>query len=196
MPPYDNLNGLKTRYTRSSSHIKGTGSMNAGTAQELRLATYVKSQGYTDIHHGEATVKTRLGLPAGPGCKCADLLGLAPGGTLPKRLIVAESKGTEVAKAIKQLGNAAAAALEAFGSSIQKLELLLYRSELRALPIGLSPGPGYLVSNGNSIHDFVLIDATSSVQKPARAICDLGPPWNRWSAKLQTYTIHVYVERV
>jgi hypothetical protein len=51
--------------------------MDGGTAQELRLAAYLKSQGYIDVLHGEAAIKTKLGLPAGPGCKCADVLGLA-----------------------------------------------------------------------------------------------------------------------
>ena len=68
-------------------------------------------------------------------------LALLLAATRPNGLIAAESKGTEVAKAIKQLGNAAAASMETFGSSIQKLELLLYRSELQKLDVGLSPGP-------------------------------------------------------
>lgn len=170
--------------------------MDTGAAQELRLAAYLKSQGYTEVLHGELVVKAKLGLPAGPGCKCADVLGLAPGGKTPKRVIVAESKGTDVRKAIKQLGNAAAAAIQIFGSSIQYLDLLLYRSELRMLDVGLSPGPGYLVSKGSSPHEFVLIDATTNMQAPARATCDLGLPWNRANARLQAHTIRVYVERV
>lgn len=115
---------------------------------------------------------------------------------MPLRIIVAESKGKEVAKAIKQLGNAAAASMETFGSSIQKLELLLYRSELQKLDVGLSPGPGYLVSRGDAPHEFALVDATTDVQTPARAICDLGAPWSRWNSALQKYTIRVFVERV
>ena len=146
--------------------------------------------------HGEAVVKTKLGLPAGPGCKCADVLSLAPGRKTPQRVIVAECRGTDVHKAIKQLGNAAAAAMQVFGSSIQYLDLLLYRSELRTLDIGLSPGPGYLVATGVSPHEFVLIDANTNVQTPARATCDLGQLWNRWNPKLQTHTIRVYIERV
>ncbi|MBV8772761.1 MAG: hypothetical protein JO033_18730 [Acidobacteriaceae bacterium] len=150
--------------------------MDTGTAQECVWLRIFKSQRYTDILHGELAVKAKLGLPAGPGCKCADVLGLAPGGGIPRPVIVAESKGTDVDKSIKQLGNAAAAAVEAFGSSIQNLELLLYRSELRTLDVGLSPGPGYLLSKGNSPHEFVLIDATTNVRTRARAMCDLGRP--------------------
>jgi hypothetical protein len=140
--------------------------------------------------------RSRVGLPTGPGCKCADVLGLAPDKRSPHRIVIAESKGTEVSKAINQLGNASAAALERFGSSAQQFELLLYRSELRLLDVGLSPGPGYLVTKGSSAHDFLLVDATTQARPLARAKCDLGAPWSRWNSKLQSMNIHVYVERV
>ncbi len=169
--------------------------MDAGSAQELRLIQHLRTSGYTEIIHGEEAVKRMLGLPAGPGCKCADVLAFVPDKRKPAKAVLAESKGTEVAKAIKQLGNAAAAAIERYGTALD-IELLLYRSELRVLDVGLSPGPGFLVEPGATPRDFTLIDATSAARSLARAKCDLGAPWSRWNPNLQLRPIRVFVEQV
>jgi hypothetical protein len=168
--------------------------MDVGSAQEQRLVQHLRSRGFADIVHGEEAVKRTLGLPAGPGYKCADVLGFTPNKIAIQRIVVAESKGTEVSKALKQLGNTAVAVMERYGIHPQ-LELLLYRSELRNLPAGRAPGPGFLVKARTTPKTFILIDATCEARPVARASCDLTAPWNRWSSGLQRYEIQVFVEQ-
>jgi len=168
--------------------------MDTGLAQELRLVQYLHMRGCANPIRGEDKIKSKLGVPAGPGYKCADVLGFAPDENLIQTIMIAESKGTKVDRALIQLGNTAAAVMERYGMERQ-VELLLYRSELRALDVGLSPGPGYLVKPGPAPKTFILIDATSDTRFPARAKCDLAAPWNRWNSRLQQYEIQVFVEQ-
>jgi len=167
--------------------------MSNGSAQEMRLVSYLKTQGFSDVIHGEAAIKTELGLPLGPSVKCADVVAFSPNKLHCRRCSVAESKGTSVADSLKQLGNAAAGVLEHFGTNLE-LRLLVYRSTLKELDVGLSPGPGYLVKPTASPNVFQLQDATTSVSSLARASCELGVPWNRWNSLLRVLTVEVYVE--
>lgn len=166
--------------------------MNLGSAQEMRLVQYLRGRGYLETIHGEEAVKKELGLP-GLTCKCADVLGLCATKTPCRRVIVAESKGTDVASCIKQLGNAGAGVFEHFGAQLE-LRLLLYRSGLRRLPEGLSPGPGYLVKATPIPNLYHLLDASSHLISLARARCELSLPWIRWNSRLQQLVIEVYVE--
>jgi hypothetical protein len=164
-----------------------------GAAQELRLVQHLRSQGYAEIVHGEEFVKRELGLPLGSGVKCADVLGYLPNKRAIGRIVIAESKGTNVATAVRQIGNAAAAVFERYGAN-RDTKLLLYTSAVRKLDIGLSPGPGYLLRNKDGQHLFVLLDATSVPSTTAHAQCELGAPWIRWNSKLYQMEIDVYVE--
>jgi hypothetical protein len=168
--------------------------MNAGSAQEIRLIQYLKAQGYRDILHGEDVVKKDLGLPAGQFCKCADAIGFLPAKKTCHQVVVAESKGTDVAKAILQLGNSAAGVLNTYGQLVE-VRLLLYRSGLKQLRgVGLSPGHGYLVraTPDPTLHE--LLDATSDRAFPARAKCELAEDFSRWNNVLRNLTIEVCVE--
>jgi hypothetical protein len=166
--------------------------MNAGFEQEKRLVPYLKQLGYLEVVPGENDIKRLLDLPF--SCKCADILAFSPTRALYNRIVVAESKGTDVASSLTQLGNAAAGVLEKFGDS-KDLKLLLYRSELLKLSVGLSPGPGYLVEATNDPKVYKLLNATSEdTSLLARAKCELVRPWSEWNAHLQKLVIEVHVE--
>jgi hypothetical protein len=168
--------------------------MDAGSAQEIRLIQYLKGQGYRDIIHGETDVKKDLGLPAGHSCKCADAIGFLPAKKTCRRVVVAESKGTDVAKAILQLGNSAAGVLNTYGQMVE-IRLLLYRSGLKQLRgVGLSPGHGYLVRATSDPKVYELLDATSDRSFPARAKCELSQDFSRWNGVLRNLTIEVCVD--
>jgi hypothetical protein len=167
--------------------------MSTGSAQEMRLVQYLKRQGYAEVIHGEEAVKAAVGLPTGPSCKCADVVAFLPARPGCREAVVAESKGTGVASAIKQLGNAAAGVLETRGRQIE-VRLLLYRSVLKKLPVGLSPGPGYLVQTTADPKLYQLLDATSHQTSLARAKCELPGVLHKWNSVLQKLVIEVCVE--
>jgi hypothetical protein len=172
--------------------------MNAGFEQEKRLVPYLRQLGYRDVVPGENDIKRLLDLPF--SCKCADVLAFSPTRELWNQIVVAESKGTDVVSSLTQLGNTAAGVLEKFGATKEKfdvskdLKLLLYRSELRELAAGLSPGPGYLVKATNDPKVYELLQATSETISLARAKCELDPPWSKCNAHLKKLVIKVYVE--
>lgn len=162
-------------------------------AQELRLVEYLRTRGYREIVHGEEAVRELLELPDQPGCKCADVLGFAPSQRIVQRVVIAESKGTEISRAVLQLGNAAAGVIEKYGTE-PKLELLLYLPALRKVEAGLSPGPGYLVEPGGSPGRWTLLTARQELRKPERARCELDLRWSRWNPFLAKYQVVVMVE--
>jgi hypothetical protein len=162
--------------------------------QEGRLKRFVEKLGYLDTYATEEVVKRKLGLPTGPNVKCADLLGIFPGKGYGPRVIIGESKGTEVRKSLTQLGNAAAGVLQKFGPG-STITLLLYREKFTNEPAGWSPGGGFVVGVAlNHPHgSFQLIKASETAIR-ASADCELGPPWNKWVGSVAKLPIAVYVE--
>jgi len=164
--------------------------MNTGAEQELRLIQHVKEQGYADVIFGEAAIRKELELPF---CECADVVAFFPNRAAFRRIVVAESKGTQVSKAVRQLSNTVAGVLEHYGEKID-LKLLLYVPGLKVLPVGLSPGPLYLVKATSEPRLYQLLEAKTSEPLLARLRCELTSPWNRRNHSMQRFTIDVYVE--
>jgi len=165
--------------------------MSNGSVQEERLVSLLQREGYLDVLHGEADIKALLGLPA--ECNCADVLAFKASRLTGGDIVVAESKGTDVHHALIQLGNAAAGALARYTTAGIRLRLLVYVPRFRQLPVGMSPGPGYLVHSGpGSSHE--LLDARSETSFAARAHCVLGNPWESHNVELQRIPVEVYSE--
>lgn len=119
---------------------------NVGEKQERHLFDYLRfERGCLQVIEGDRQVRNFLGMKG--MLKCADALGLhqplnAAG---PRRVTVAESKGTDMDSAVEQLGNAAAGVFEKFGRET-KVDLLVMVPTLQERPSGaLSPGHGYRV---------------------------------------------------
>ncbi len=134
-----------------------------------------------------------IGLPAGPSCKCADVVAFKPARMTCREVVVAESKGTGIARALQQLGNTAAAVFQSCGRQID-VRLLLYCSRLVKLPGGLSPGNGYFVQATADASLYQLLNATSHQIFPARAKCELPGVLGKWNAVLEDMVVEVYVE--
>jgi len=115
-----------------------------GWKQEKRLFDYLRYQRHCiEVIEGDKAVRAYLGIP--DGFKCADALGLhQPSGAAgPRRVTVAESKGTDMDSAVEQLGNAAAGVLAKFGRETT-VDLLVMVPGLQERPGGnLSPGQGF-----------------------------------------------------
>jgi hypothetical protein len=169
--------------------------MSTGTAQEQRLVTYLRSIGWMNIVHDDQKVKPVLGLPPGPGIKCADVLGFSSEDQKKStRIVVAESKGTDIPSALRQIGNAAAGVYECFGQNRQ-VRLLLYTNALRNVKGKLSPGPGYFAEPLGKPHLYRIIDATKSMTGPeVHPECDLAFPYSKWRPIVVRMNVELYVE--
>jgi hypothetical protein len=175
-----------------------------GDAQEARAKDFVRRLGYGDVVIGEANIKKLLCITVigGADSNCADIVGFKPAFKNAVSAIVCESKGTDVEHALVQLGNVAAAMVEHFAAEKRSVEILLlvYRSTVRKLDIGDSPGPGYITGEPNLSDLRPLIDAGTAERKPAPASASVDmkrldvrlSKWGRHVAKLPVY---VYVER-
>jgi hypothetical protein len=161
-----------------------------GTAQEQRLIQYLRTQGYSHFVVPDEPVRNYLGLK--PSDKCADVLAMRSATLLDRHLLIAESKGTNVAHALLQIGNAAAAALQKHGNTVQ-LKLLLFVPSFRRVPDGLSPGPGYIAKPAAD-GTLILYDATSSRLAQAKAPVRLGAPFSAWQAQVGALPVIVYAE--
>lgn len=179
--------------------------MALGEAQEARAKQFVLRLGYADVIAGEDEIKRLLKMKPvieGAKAKCADIVGFKPGFNKAISAIVCESKGTNVEHSLLQLGNVAAAILDHFDPASwlwNSLTLLVYRSQVVRLPIGNSPGPGYLV--GEAVHSGlrVLLDAGTTERRaaPATASIDLKRIDQRlipWGARVARLPVYVYVE--
>lgn len=166
--------------------------MAGGSAQERQLVGYLAGRGCGDLIHPDPEVRRILNLPA--GCKCADVLGYQPNRTAVNGVVVAESKGTDVYRALRQLGNAAAGALQRHGALI-RVRLLVYVPSLKKEPAGPSPGPGFLAGNRLGPKLYQLLDASSTQAFPARAVCELGPPWAQWGGMISHLPVELYVDQ-
>ena len=165
--------------------------MAPGEAQELRLEQYLRShRRCTEVFRPDHLVRQELQLPQ--NCKCADILALHSPRSAVTEVTVAESKGTGLATALAQLGNTAAGALERF-VGLQTIHLLIYVPRLVQTGAGQSPGPGFIVNAGAAADVFVLQDAQTSTIVPARALIELGPPWNRWLPQVQRLVVELLI---
>lgn len=179
--------------------------MGSGEEQEARAKQFVRRLGYPDVTAGEDEVKRLLKMKSvveGATSKCADIVGFNPHFAKAIGAIVCESKGTNVSHSLLQLGNVAAAILDHFDPANwlwSSLTLLVYRSQVVRLPIGDSPGPGYLVGEAAHSGLHVLLDAGTADKRaaPATASIDIKRLDQRlipWSARVAKLPVYVYVE--
>ena len=165
--------------------------MAPGEEQELRLEQYLRShRSCVEIFAPDQQVRQELQLPR--NCKCADILALHSPRDAVTEVTVAESKGTDISTALVQLGNAAAGALECF-LGLHTLHLLICVPRLVQTSVGRSPGPGFTAGASSTAGLFVLQDAQTSSVAPARALIELGHPWNRWLPQVQRLEIELLV---
>jgi len=176
----------------------------SGDAQEARAKEFVRRIGYRVIVVGELNIKNLLHMKVigGTESNCADILGFKPDLKSAGGVIICESKGTDVEHALVQLGNVAAAVLERFESEkrfLSDLILLVYRSSLRKLDIGDSPGPGYITGPPDHSKFRVLLDAGTTERNPAPATASidskrLDARLTKWAERVAKLPIYVYVE--
>lgn len=175
-----------------------------GDAQEARAKDFVRRLGYAEVMCGESNIKRLPQIKAvqGKDSNCADIVAFKPSFKNASSAIVCESKGTDVAHALIQLGNVAAALLEHFAAMHKPGEvvLLVYRSSLRRLDIGDSPGPGYIADKPDVAGFRPLIDAGTAETKaaPASAGIDmkrLDVRLTKWGEQVAKLPVYVYVEK-
>jgi len=175
-----------------------------GEAQEARAKEFVWRLGCGDVIVGEGNIKGLLQMKVigGADSNCADIVGFKPNLKNAVGAVVCESKGTDVDHALVQLGNVAAAMLERFAAErrlLSELVLLVYRSSVRKLDIGDSPGPGYITGEPNHSGMRSLIDAGTADRKaaPATASVDLkrlDVRLTKWGERVAKLPVYVYVE--
>jgi hypothetical protein len=167
---------------------------NAGEKQERQLFDYLRFQGgCKHVIERDQQVRSFLGMKG--LFKCADALGLhqplnAAG---PRRITVAESKGTDMDSAVEQLGNAAAGVFERFGRET-KVDLLVMVPAVQERPTGaLSPGHGYHVAPLKTGRDkFTLVEAMGGPVLQAQPRVTY-PEWAKWSGQVASLRIVVLV---
>jgi hypothetical protein len=166
--------------------------MNAGDKQEQVLFKYLRFERHcVQVIEDDPQVRDFLGMKG--MFKCADALGLhqLPNAAGPKRITVAESKGTKVETAVEQLGNAAAGVFEKFGRETS-VDLLVLVPTLVERPIGaLSPGNGYQADPlKTGLNKFTLQESKGGPILPAQAKVTY-PAWARWSPQVALLRIVV-----
>jgi hypothetical protein len=174
----------------------------SGEAQEVRAREFLRRLGYDDVTAGESNIKRLLQMKVIPGAEsnCADIIGFKPNFKTAFSAIVCESKGTNVDHALVQLGNVAAAMFERFeGKGLNDVLLLVYRSSLRKLDIGDSPGPGYITGEPNQTGMRTLLDAGTTEKKPTPATARLDLKrldicLTKWGERVGKLPVYVYVE--
>jgi hypothetical protein len=154
-----------------------------GAKQEKLLFNYLRFQRHCiQVIEGDQEVRNFLGMKGQP--KCADALGFhqAMNAAGPKRITVAESKGTDMDSAVEQLGNAAAGVFQKYGREA-KVELLVMVPGLVERPTGhLSPGHGYRVEPlKTGLSKFTLQESMGGPPFAAKPRVTY-PEWAKWSA--------------
>ena len=175
----------------------------AGDAQEARAKEFLMRLGYSDLIVGDRDVERELGLKStSTRSNCADIVGFRPGRRTPNAAVVCESKGTDVAHSLVQVGNAAAALMEMFAAAKRSVDLLLlvYVAGLRAIDIGDSPGPGFLAGPEDASGLRRLLDAGTAEIKPfpAQARIDkvrLDVKLLRWADPVSRLPVYLHSER-
>lgn len=164
----------------------------AGERQEHRLFDYLRFRRHcVHVIKGDEEVRSFLGMKGRP--KCADALGFHQSLTAagPKRVTVAESKGTDMGSAMKQLGNAAAGVFEMFGRETN-IDLCLMVPGLQELHSGvLSPGNGYLaLPMSTGLGKFTLYKSIGG--PPLLASPEVTyPEWAKWALMVRCLRIAV-----
>lgn len=165
---------------------------NAGEKQEQLLFKYLQFEWHClQVIEGDQQVRNFLAMKGMP--KCADALGLhqLPNTAGPRRITVAESKGTDMNSAVEQLGNAAAGVFEKFGRET-RVDLLVIVPTLVERPSGaLSPGHGYRVDPlKTGLNKFALQESMGGPILPAQPKVTY-PEWVRWSPQVASLRIVV-----
>jgi hypothetical protein len=177
----------------------------SGDAQEARAKEFVRRLGCGEVVVGEVAIKTFLQMRVivGADSNCADIVGFRPNFKSAVGAVVCESKGTDVDHALVQLGNVAAAILERFASEsrfLNDLVLIVYRSGVRKIDIGDSPGPGYITGKPDPTSGMrTLIDAGTADRKAAAATASLDLKrldvcLTKWGERVAKLPVYVYVE--
>jgi hypothetical protein len=167
---------------------------NLGEKQEELLFQYLRFKRHcVQVIEGDHAVRKFLEMPG--TFKCADALGLhqAANAAGPRRITVAESKGTDMNSAVEQLGNAAAGVLEKFGRETI-VDLLVVVSALVERPSGsLSPGHGYRADPRKTGRNmFTLQESMGGPPSQARPRVTY-PGWTKWSHSVGSLSIGVLV---
>jgi hypothetical protein len=167
---------------------------NPGEKQEELLFKYLRLNRHcVQVVEGDQAVRKFLEMPG--TFKCADALGFHQTAKTagPRRVTVAESKGTDMNSAVEQLGNAAAGVLEKFGRET-KLDLLVVVPSLVERPSGsLSPGHGYRADPRRTGRNmFTLQESIGGPPLQARPRVTY-PGWTKWSHSVGTLSIVVLV---
>ncbi|MBZ5581534.1 MAG: hypothetical protein LAQ30_04880 [Acidobacteriia bacterium] len=161
-----------------------------GEKQERVLFKYLRFQMCcVDVIQGDQKVRELLGMKG--MYKCADALGLHTdiNGPGPRRITVAESKGTDMGSAVEQLGNAAAGVFEKFGRET-RVDLLVLVPTLVERPSGfLSPGAGYRADPlKTGLNKFTLLESPGGAPFPARPKVTY-PEWVTWAPRVNAMPI-------
>ena len=167
---------------------------NAGEKQERLLYDYLRTNRFCwQVIEGDRHVRNFLNIKGMP--KCADAIGLHQPMNFagPKRVTVAESKGTDMNSAVQQLGNAAAGIFEKFGRET-KIELVVMVPALQERPSGaLSPGHGYRVTPlKTGLNKFTLHESMGGPPVLAQPRVTY-PEWFKWSLQVSLLRIVVLV---
>jgi hypothetical protein len=174
-----------------------------GKEQEERAREFVRRLGYTEVVSGDDKVRNFLQIKVvqGTEAKCADIVGFKPSFRNAVGAIVCESKGTGIDIALVQIGNVAAALLEHFAAARRPCELflLVYRSSLRKLDVGDSPGPNFVVGEpySRSMRHLIHAGTTETKPAPASAAVDmkrLDVRLQKWGGQVAKLPVYVYVE--
>lgn len=171
--------------------------------QEVRAKKFLVRLGFVDLIHGEKEIKNgiHLTMVSGMDSNCADIVGFKPNKENANVVIACESKGTDVGHALVQLGNVAAALLDYFAAKGRTIELklLVYRSSLRKLAVGNSPGPGYIVGDPDGSGLRRLLDATTDRTREASPKVDMkrvDARLTKWSDQVAKLPVYVYSEKI
>jgi len=166
----------------------------AGRKQEQHLFEYLKyERRCAKVVEGDQEVRDFLGMKGHP--KCADALGFhqplnAAG---PRRVTVAESKGTDMDSAVEQLGNAAAGVFEKYGREAKVDLLVMVPAVVEQPPGSLSPGHGYRVDPlKTGRNKFTLQESMGGPPLQARPKVTYAA-WARWSSLVTALRIVVLV---
>jgi hypothetical protein len=144
--------------------------------------------GLADVVLGDHAVRAELGITGNQ--KCPDVLGKTHGPS-PRHVAIGESKSTDVPKTRLQLGNAAAAVHAKYGVSVN-VRLLLFAARLTPVPVGMSPGPGYVIQRKGN-YDILGEAKSQGVFVPARAIVEIQK-LSLWSASVGKLDIELVVD--
>jgi hypothetical protein len=166
----------------------------AGAKQEKQLFDYLRFQrGCVEVIEGDQAVSNFLGMQG--TYKCGDALGLHPplNSPGPRRVNVAESKGTDMNSAVEQLGNAAAGVFQRFGRET-RIDLLVLVPALQQRPGGaFSPGHGFRAEPlKTGLNKFALQEWMEGPPVQAKPKVTY-PAWITWSAQVSSLRITVLV---